>query len=436
MRKIILILLFYSTCFSQYYIPYGTNQGVTEGFSNRAFTTQYVKDGLIILLDTGSMNVDGSWTNRVNNSVFTGSSLPDIDGTWLSFADGDTLIGTAPALTNKLTVITVLMRKTAGNLYFLKNGTNYLMVGNSGYFALGRNGGLQTSYSFFLTADSTRVLVTTFDGTYWSVESNELSQLNSQSKPYPPVKFYKTDAGNFNSSTEWRIGNNWTGKIKLLMVYNRVLTREEINQNITLLSSYKYYPSIPDYTKLILCCGDSYTSELRGYYTGFKALFGSARNVIDGGYSGRQAISIQAMWANYFASIYNPYLGADSNILIFMGGSNDLWIGQTVADTYTAIKTACLTAKTAGWKVIVSTVIYRGDYRKNANFDVNYIALNDSITNHYSTFANDLYDPASNPLLQSYNTTYYTTDSIHLSTSGNSEFTDGLDSIFILNNWK
>ena len=106
------------------------------------------------------------------------------------------------------------------------------------------------------------------------------------------------------------------------------------------------------------------------------------------------------------------------NILYVWIGTNDMALGGlTPTQTYNALVTYCAARRTAGWKVIVRTMIPRAAYS-----DTNRLSFNSLVRAGWQTFADGLDDLGNDPILgqagvQS-NTSYYATDQVHLTPAG------------------
>jgi len=102
-------------------------------------------------------------------------------------------------------------------------------------------------------------------------------------------------------------------------------------------------------------------------------------------------------------------------------GTNDTAAGTAPATTYAAVAAHCSGLRAAGWKVIVTTQLPRGDGQTT-----NRNTYNGLIRAGYQNFADGLVDLAADPLLDdNTDTTYYDSDQIHLNTAGCSVMAQG-----------
>ena len=79
------------------------------------------------------------------------------------------------------------------------------------------------------------------------------------------------------------------------------------------------------------------------------------------------------------------------NIVVICGGTNDLYAGATPASVYANLQAYCAARRTAGWKVVVTTVLPRS---ASDPFDANRQTLNTNIRANWGTFADGLADIA------------------------------------------
>jgi hypothetical protein len=106
------------------------------------------------------------------------------------------------------------------------------------------------------------------------------------------------------------------------------------------------------------------------------------------------------------------------NILVFWAGVNNS--GNTAEQIHTYISDYCSARRAAGHMVAVCTEIDAQDASRNTNgWHAKYLDLNTLIRNNYSSYADALIDLGANAALQNaLDTTYYTTDKVHLDQPG------------------
>lgn len=127
-------------------------------------------------------------------------------------------------------------------------------------------------------------------------------------------------------------------------------------------------------------------------------------------------------------------VGASRTTLVVWGGTNDLYFGADAATTYSRIVSYCNARKAAGWRVAVLTILPRTQSGIPAGFETERAALNallraDAPTaTAYSkittgaSYADFLVDVADDSLIgdagDELNTTYYSSDKVHLVNAG------------------
>lgn len=79
------------------------------------------------------------------------------------------------------------------------------------------------------------------------------------------------------------------------------------------------------------------------------------------------------------------------NIAVICGGTNDLYAGATPASVYANLEAYCAARRTAGWQVVVGTILPRS---ASDPFESNRQTLNGSIRANWGTFADGLADIA------------------------------------------
>lgn len=115
--------------------------------------------------------------------------------------------------------------------------------------------------------------------------------------------------------------------------------------------------------------------------------------------------------------LIDPYRARPHQVCVLFGGTNDLQGGATAATTYTNIQTFCAARRSAGFKVIVVTMLPRtpGTYETGRQ------DLNTSIRTNWASFADGLADAGNDATIgqagQYSNTTYYV-DGTHCTNAG------------------
>lgn len=115
---------------------------------------------------------------------------------------------------------------------------------------------------------------------------------------------------------------------------------------------------------------------------------------------------------------------AATNVLVVNCGSNDIAADQRNATGEQAaadLAAYCADRQTAGWTVVVTTVLPRTSTGVGANYETRRTTLNTAIRADWATYADALADTAADTTIgdatDSDNTTYYS-DKVHLTFAG------------------
>lgn len=125
------------------------------------------------------------------------------------------------------------------------------------------------------------------------------------------------------------------------------------------------------------------------------------------------------------ASTLNTFKLAGDNIAIVWLGTNDInAVNRTEAQFISDLTTYCSTLKTNGWKVIVCTL---QDFPNN---EATRLAVNTSIRTNFATYATAIADLGDDARLSDCtNTTYFTSDQVHLKDAGHQVVASIIDSV-------
>ena len=109
------------------------------------------------------------------------------------------------------------------------------------------------------------------------------------------------------------------------------------------------------------------------------------------------------------------------NIIAVWEGTNSLYFGATGAAAYADLVTYCQARQSAGWKVVILTVLPRSNSGTPTDFEIHRQTVNTNIRENWQTFADALVDIAADRRLgdlgDQTNTTYYP-DLVHLNDAG------------------
>jgi len=170
-------------------------------------------------------------------------------------------------------------------------------------------------------------------------------------------------------------------------------------------------------TKLISCDGDSLTlgSLETSYPAQLSLLYTPREFVTNYGISGQK---ISDMITNSPAKLDGHCAYWNKNILVVWAGTNDLAASVPAATVYANIVAYCSARRSAGYKVVILTILPRGTFV--GALETARLAVNTNITTNWATFADAVVDVASNEYLDDCtDTTYFNADKVHLIEAGN-----------------
>lgn len=124
----------------------------------------------------------------------------------------------------------------------------------------------------------------------------------------------------------------------------------------------------------------------------------------------------------FLASAPNPdtvYNGSYAHkwCVVWMG-TNDLSSGTTGAALHTTLSTYCSARRAAGWKVAVGTIAPRNDGSWSAGKETQRLAYNTAILAGYTSYADALFDPASDSRLSNTADSSIYVDALHMTATG------------------
>jgi lysophospholipase L1-like esterase len=174
-----------------------------------------------------------------------------------------------------------------------------------------------------------------------------------------------------------------------------------------------------------VCEGDSITAGLgvtTPYPAQMAASLGSGWVVVNNGVS---SDTIENMLANAPTDIdpkYNAY-AYKKNICVIFAGTNDLFFGETVDDTYGWLVSFCTGRRAVGYKVVVATTLPRQSVSvPQATWDARRADYNTRIRTNWASFADAIADVAADSRIgddgDNNDTTYYQVDAVHPNDTG------------------
>ena len=220
----------------------------------------------------------------------------------------------------------------------------------------------------------------------------------------------------FNIFTKWDT-NAFNAAITMHFIarWSRLLSQAEVNY---LYNGGKYRPypftlEMADDSYKLIFDGDSFVVRKTFALRTLK-LCGRGHPLTDNlGVSGDTMVQVLLRTAITDAA-YNPYCG--QNILILSAGTNDVKAGRAAAAIYADITTYVTGRQAAGFKVICSTVIKRGDF--DAGMEIVRLALNVLILAN-AAGADAVMDPGGDATFANpADDIYYSHDQIHLASIG------------------
>ena len=184
------------------------------------------------------------------------------------------------------------------------------------------------------------------------------------------------------------------------------------------------------WTKNVICDGDSITygngvSAGSEYPSVLGQLLGSDFSVVNLGVPAQTLVNMEADAATQIDPQYDASYSA--NIIVCLGGTNDLYFNASAATAETSLQTYCTNRRSAGFKVIVCTILPRGDFPgtstlpsdKHENHSIRRKSFNAWVRANYRTFSDALADIALDyELSDSYDADVYQSDRVHPNATG------------------
>ena len=207
--------------------------------------------------------------------------------------------------------------------------------------------------------------------------------------------------GGTASGQGFEYGNTYfTGQIYYALFYNRLLSAAEVAQNVDVMKNALLNRGLPsvsfgsiatDITGILVLNGDSITQHINGY----PIITAAPLTNIGLGTSSITAALVAQQASYRTTALYRPYAG--QNAVTVWLGTNDIFFGATVAQTFQNFVACCQSARKDGYRVIAVTMLDR--YVDPTSYSTQSQALNTLIRAQWATFADGLADVAANPLL-------------------------------------
>jgi lysophospholipase L1-like esterase len=210
----------------------------------------------------------------------------------------------------------------------------------------------------------------------------------------------------------------WNGHIQEVFAKNTALSDSDASS----LVGYLLTESGKTDEQMIVCDGDSLTFGLRStggltYPAQLETLYGATvARTLNYGVSGQTLVAMQS---DAVAQIdrYAKRLDAVKPTLVAWGGTNDINTGADSATALVSLATYCSGRKSAGFRVVVCTMIARGSFDATQNTYRD--EFNASVRTNYLDYADDLCDLALDARLANVaDTAYFDADTVHLNNTG------------------
>lgn len=222
----------------------------------------------------------------------------------------------------------------------------------------------------------------------------------------------------------------YQGGIARILIYNRQLTDAEMLSVMQYMRAYYRLPLATNFNS----GGDSITFGYNvdsGYpQRVMTSLIGSQymynNNTAINGYTTGQVLD------SLNSTVLTKYNSSINNVYTLMVGRNNLTGSIAAAAIYAGIVSICQQAKSAGYRVVIMTVLKSTNEIGNPTALANWTALNTLIRNNWASFADAIYDTALiTDALDPTNTTYFQ-DGVHPTDALDTEIAAGLASVLTL----
>jgi lysophospholipase L1-like esterase len=158
-----------------------------------------------------------------------------------------------------------------------------------------------------------------------------------------------------------------------------------------------------------LGAGDTYPERLR-------EILGDAYEVVNLGTSGDRVEELEEDAAATDAEID---AGLDANVLVVFAGTNNVAIGNTAAETWTALESYLAGREAAGWAVVVVTMLPRLTEATLPTYEARRQEVNASIRSNWRATCAALADLAIDARMSdAEDTAYFNADKVHLNAAG------------------
>jgi len=228
--------------------------------------------------------------------------------------------------------------------------------------------------------------------------------------------------------TTLNIASNYLNQSQLGMsidqisVFNRALTSEEILKRYNAQQRQIPPPSqiIFDGNSLVAGTGASAGHNMPTLVTSALISSGKYSTLQNFGVSSQTTVQMTSDAQAQIDSLYN--LSKYRNIVVVWEGTNDIYFGATAEEAYNNLVSYCQARRSAGYKVVIVTLLPRSNAGTPVGFDTDRLSVNTNIRNNWTTFADAIADVASNTAIgdagDELDTIYYNSDKVHMTDTG------------------
>jgi lysophospholipase L1-like esterase len=214
---------------------------------------------------------------------------------------------------------------------------------------------------------------------------------------------------------------SFSGELYEIMIFSPALNVAQVTQ----LRAYANttYGTEHTYTKQIVFDGDSITRGIKAFPHNYPLrtldTLGSEWRGWNYGKDSQKVSDMNTDAASEIDPLYSA--GYIKNVIVVWGGTNDLFFSDSAATTYSRLQTYWAARRSAGWKVVATTILPRTEAGTPAGFETARQSVNTSIrgdTSLYDALADVAADSRIGDAGDSDDTTYYNSDKVHLNTTG------------------
>jgi hypothetical protein len=247
---------------------------------------------------------------------------------------------------------------------------------------------------------------------------------------------YEGSTGNIGASGTLTLGDlsgggyAWSGKIYAFGVWQRALSKTEING----VENYFYdkFPVFNRRTRIqIIVDGNSMSNEISGFAPNTNAGKKYIEEFLRDDYPNTYRVKNVSILGQTTKQMIvaaptrvDPFYDATrlDNVLFAWEGTNHIYLDSVSAQTaYDSLVSYCQQRRDVGWKVIIGTILPRSSVGTPSFQEARRDSVNVLIRANWATFADEMFDVAANTDIgeagDSDNVTYYV-DKVHMTATG------------------